>query len=240
MADVALLLEDAYLYGACIEDAALSGGRLSVWVHYSERQPDFYELEPLLNLLRATLEFEGIGSDSSYRDATQARAAGAPEFLDRWERADQGWSLAGVAAVPGGFVIDVREAGEFAIAATHCTLSDVEPFAPDPHYAERPPLEIPATPAPGFEGWLSHQYSSGLGAAGAELPPSSNQRPSPLGGYYMVFGGSFGLVFAFCLTVLPVLARARQVFDWPVGLALNLFFAIIVYWGYRVLRRAGR
>ncbi|GEM_PF-4110585 len=239
--DLQLLLEDVYLYGAWVEDVSLDAWELRLTFGYPPAAPGYQDLWPHINVARGTLVFAmrsgvpAVPKNPKQPIHRQTFFPSARDFARRFEESDEAWSLAGVAAIAGGFVIEVREAGEFGIAATECTVRDVEPFAPDPDDAQLAMPAIAASPAPDFEHWLSHQY-----LREGEVPPSSGDRRSPLGGYYMVFGGGFGLVFAFCLTVLPVLARAQRPVEWPVGLGLNLFFAIIVYWGYRVLRRAAR
>jgi hypothetical protein len=87
-------IDDAYLYGACIEDVRFDGWDLRVAVVYDDQLNEFFELEPRLNLLACTIVFRTV------RNRAQAEA-----FRRQWETADKEWSLSAVSADPAGGVL---------------------------------------------------------------------------------------------------------------------------------------
>lgn len=127
-----LELEDAYLYGATIREARWEGADLRVEVGYPEN-PEFFELQPLLNLRSASLVFRGVNQRDERWVAGRAGLlrrvvsyGTARDFVRDWEAAEAAWSLAGVAAhESGGFVMSVRESGDFYVRARGCELDDL-------------------------------------------------------------------------------------------------------------------
>lgn len=109
-------IDDAYLYGAWIEDVRFDGWDLLVAVRYDDRVSGFFELEPRLNLLACTIFFQTV------RNRAEAEA-----FRQQWEASDQGWSLSAVSTDPaGGYWLATREGSEITVNCEGCQLEEVE------------------------------------------------------------------------------------------------------------------
>lgn len=125
-------IDDAYLYGAWIEDVRFDGWDLRVAVVYDDQLSEFFELEPRLNLLACTIVFRTV------RNRAKAEA-----FRRQWETAEQEWSLSAVSADPsGGYWLATREGDELTVDCEACLLEAVQLAPGDagawplPHNAE--------------------------------------------------------------------------------------------------------
>lgn len=178
-------LEDAYIYGAWIEDIQLDGPDLRVAVRYSDQQTEFYDLEAQLNLWACTLVFQAVQN-----------SADAESFRLRWEDSDNAWSLASVAADPsGGYGLTTREAGDLLVQCQACVLHDVTPFEPNPRYAAPRSTPRPADGVGRLLDWQQHQYVEGYYTQGRIPPYLLGKRPNKFG-YFLLAEGVLGLLLA--------------------------------------------
>ncbi len=209
-----LPLEDAYLYGAWIEDIRLDAWDLIVSVRYTNAVSEFYELEPQLNLLSCSIVFQAVGNRLE-----------AEAFRQRWEASDTAWSLAAVAADgAGGFGLVTREAGELLVHCDACVLADVEAFEIDQRYATPVPI-VPRTDSmQQFAEWQRNQYIEPLYAQG-RLPRFAA----------LFLGGNAALGLALWLLASSHIVSFQVVI--LVGVtAVVVWFGAMLVWAVRILR----